>query len=263
MRNPIRTSQDEMVTRRQIVERLVSRHMRHWAIDHHDVRVTWGAPAWNVPFVSTSGPAGSMRTVPFSDEGYPTREGLESIAVICFEAVRRILRQNALIRAGYDDTHAPAWATAADPLLISCLQKYGIDLTAPLRDDQDLLRRIRLSGLDVDNAGVRDGVVRVGALGSQDNTWSISDYDTLRVHIHVPVPDTMVFGSDKRRLRLEQIVLLPFPVPDRLARRIRHENDGGISIELGRRLSSWAPIPKGIDRRWLRVPLSRVLDIPF
>jgi hypothetical protein len=251
-----------MTSRRETVDAIVSRHMRRWGVERHDVGVTWDRDGSTVPTLSTGGRCGSMRSIPFGEDGLPDREGVEAIAAICFQAVRRILRARSMTSAGIDEGATPAWTISGDPVVLSCLRHYRVDLSE-VGTAQDLLSAIRKSGLTVDNGDIQDGLVRVGALGDREDTWSISDYDRFRIHVNVPVPDTVLTALGGMRPQVEDVVLLPFPVPQRRVRRIRRGSGGGIDLQLSRRLATLAPAPDGIDTAWLRVPQCQVQDIPF
>lgn len=260
--NPDPLRMRRMTERREVTETLVERHMLHWGIDRHDVNVTWNRNGSTVPILSTGGRSGSMRDIPFGHDDMPDREGSEAIAAICFQAIRRTLRERSLHAAGAMPDDLPAWSISGDPVVLSCLRHYGVDL-AGVRTAQDLLTAIRTSGLTIDNGDIQDGLVRVGALGNREGTWSISDYDRLRIHVHVPVPDTMLVALAGQRSTVEEIVLLPFPVPDRRVRRVRRGSGGGIDLQLDRRLTTLERVPDHVDTAWLRVPQCQVQDIPF
>lgn len=259
--DPLRMSR--MTERREAVETIVKRHMAHWGIPAHDVNVTWNRNGSSVPIVSSGGTSGEMRNVPFDHDGMPDAEGREAIAAVCFRTIRRHLRQRSLRNAGYGEDAVPAWSIAADPMTLSCLRHYGVRVAETASSFGDLTQAIRKAGLTITGVSVDDGLLRLGELGIPDATWSITDYARMQVHVHLPVPDTMLVAIEATRPSLEEIVLLPFPVPDRRIRRVRRGSDGGIVLDLGRRLATLAPVPDGIDTGWLRVPQCQIHDIPF
>lgn len=252
-----------MTQRRETVETIVERHMAHWSITAHDVSVTWNRNGSSVPILSTGGTAGEMRNVPFGHDEMPDAEGREAIAAVCFRASRRHLRRRSLRDADLAEDAIPAWSIAADPMILSCLRHYGVPVADASSSFGDLTRAIQNSGLAISGVSVDDGLLRLGEIGTHDATWSITDYARMQIHVHVPVPETMLVAIDAARPPVEEIVLLPFPVPDRRIRRVRRGSDGGIVLQLARRLATLAPVPDGIDTTWLRIPQCQIQDIPF
>jgi len=252
-----------MTQRRETVETIVERHMAHWCVPAHDVSVTWNRNGSAVPIVSTGGPTGEMRNVPFDHDETPDAEGREAIAAVCFRAIRRQLRRRSLREAGHDEDAVPAWSIAADPVILSCLRHYGVPVADAATSFGDMTRAIQQAGLTVSGVSFDDGILRLGELGAPEAEWSVTDYAWMQVHVHVAVPETLVVAIDATRPPLEEVVLLPFPVPDRRIRRMRRSGDGGVGLVLGRRLATLAPVPDGIDATWLRVPQCQIQDIPF